>query len=284
MDDMSSVSPSTQRSTASPNGATSLAAPNVAMAPLGSHGATVPQALKQGSTVHTTFVPVYIHTAKCDLCDKRNKNVLQRCSTCCQQVCNICMYTASKNKGKHWLDRDDQTWIDHQVASTGSAADRRSKRRARRTATTSVVDGSRIGKSTAQRTLRRTAGRRTAVVAAAVVREAAPARAGRDKMNSPEASASGASIDEEPTPNRLPCSPVLERTPPMDEDALFVTEAEQPSGRQDGSVDVSSSPTAVAHRTPLPEVRSSRTAQGHQLMLSSSRPLKRASKPKTRSV
>ena len=40
--------------------------------------------------LHTEFVEVHIHTAKCDSCDKHNKLTLYRCTECGQHVCSLC--------------------------------------------------------------------------------------------------------------------------------------------------------------------------------------------------
>lgn len=36
------------------------------------------------------FTPVYVHTAKCSSCDRRNRNTLQKCAECGEQFCNTC--------------------------------------------------------------------------------------------------------------------------------------------------------------------------------------------------
>jgi hypothetical protein len=40
---------------------------------------------------HETYVPIYIHTAKCDACNKHNESVVQRCKRCSQQFCEPCV-------------------------------------------------------------------------------------------------------------------------------------------------------------------------------------------------
>ena len=40
--------------------------------------------------LHTDFVEVHVHTAKCDSCDKHNKLTLYRCIECGQHVCSLC--------------------------------------------------------------------------------------------------------------------------------------------------------------------------------------------------
>ena len=40
--------------------------------------------------LHTDFMEVKVHTAKCDSCDKHNKLTLYRCTECGQHVCSLC--------------------------------------------------------------------------------------------------------------------------------------------------------------------------------------------------
>ena len=40
--------------------------------------------------LHTAFMEVKVHTAKCDSCDKHNKLTLYRCTECGQHVCSLC--------------------------------------------------------------------------------------------------------------------------------------------------------------------------------------------------
>jgi hypothetical protein len=58
---------------------------------------------------HTEFMPVYIHTAKCDICEKRNDSVLQRCVTCTSQFCYRCMLGGD---GIH-VKSNDMDWTDY---------------------------------------------------------------------------------------------------------------------------------------------------------------------------
>lgn len=68
---------------------------------------------------HTGFLPVYIHTAKCDICEKRNDSVLQRCVTCTSQFCYRCMLGGD---GIH-VKSNDMDWTDYgaQANSTTKA-------------------------------------------------------------------------------------------------------------------------------------------------------------------
>ena len=50
------------------------------------------------SRLHTNFVEVKVHTAKCDSCEKHNKGTLYRCTECGQQVCSFCWTVISGDK------------------------------------------------------------------------------------------------------------------------------------------------------------------------------------------
>ena len=50
------------------------------------------------SRLHTNFVEVKVHTAKCDSCEKHNKGTLYRCTECGQQVCSFCWTVLSGDK------------------------------------------------------------------------------------------------------------------------------------------------------------------------------------------
>ncbi|KFY07088.1 hypothetical protein V492_07461 [Pseudogymnoascus sp. VKM F-4246] len=66
---------------------------------------------------HTGFVPVYIHTAKCDICEKRNDSVLQRCTTCTSQFCYRCMLGGD---GIH-VKSNDMDWADYGAQATSTS-------------------------------------------------------------------------------------------------------------------------------------------------------------------
>lgn len=73
---------------------------------------------------HTGFLPVYIHTAKCDMCENRNYSVLQRCVTCTSQFCYRCMLVGD---GIHVVDID-MNWTDYGAqANSTSKAQRKAK-------------------------------------------------------------------------------------------------------------------------------------------------------------
>lgn len=53
---------------------------------------------------HTIFKPIKIHTAKCDVCNKHNKAILQRCIDCGWQICTLCWNARGRN-GTHGSTR-----------------------------------------------------------------------------------------------------------------------------------------------------------------------------------
>ncbi|KAK2745096.1 hypothetical protein FQN57_004003 [Myotisia sp. PD_48] len=53
---------------------------------------------------HSTFKPVKIHTAKCDICNKHNKATLHRCVECGWQICTPC-WDARGGDGSHGTTR-----------------------------------------------------------------------------------------------------------------------------------------------------------------------------------
>ena len=53
--------------------------------------------------LHTVFVEIKIHTAKCDSCEKTNKLTLYRCADCGQHVCTLCRNKKSGD-GTHVFD------------------------------------------------------------------------------------------------------------------------------------------------------------------------------------
>ncbi|ELR06274.1 hypothetical protein VC83_05032 [Pseudogymnoascus destructans] len=75
---------------------------------IGPSQATRAKPVAMNEEAHTEFVPVYIHTAKCDICEKRNDSVLQRCVTCTSQFCYRCMLGGDgihvKSYNMDWTD------------------------------------------------------------------------------------------------------------------------------------------------------------------------------------
>ena len=66
------------------------------------------------SRLHTNFVEVKVHTAKCDSCETRNKGTLYRCTECGQHVCSFCWVLQSGDKthvygsGSHNADGEQE--------------------------------------------------------------------------------------------------------------------------------------------------------------------------------
>lgn len=82
----------------------------------GSSKATRAKPLAMNEEQHTGFLPVYIHTAKCDICEKRNYSVLQRCVTCTSQLCHRCMLGGD---GIHAMSHD-MDWTDYGSQASSS--------------------------------------------------------------------------------------------------------------------------------------------------------------------
>lgn len=59
--------------------------------------------------VHNTFTEVKIHTAKCDHCDKHNKETIYRCTKCGRQCCTPC-WQRKGGDGTHVLHSADKGW------------------------------------------------------------------------------------------------------------------------------------------------------------------------------
>ena len=86
--------------------------------------------------LHTDFVEVQVHTAKCDLCEKNNKLTLFRCTECGQHVCSMC-WNKQSGDGTHvfsgGLAGAAGSNADHMVDDdeTGDERDDESQRRTR---------------------------------------------------------------------------------------------------------------------------------------------------------
>ena len=59
--------------------------------------------------LHTSFTAIKIHTAKCDLCNQRNKHVLQRCDACGWSICGPC-FLERGDDGSHLINEGDNGW------------------------------------------------------------------------------------------------------------------------------------------------------------------------------
>lgn len=61
------------------------------------------------SQIHSRFCPSAIHTTMCDLCNKKNTTIIQRCQDCNLQFCEKCI-KANKVSGKHIARYEDLEW------------------------------------------------------------------------------------------------------------------------------------------------------------------------------
>jgi hypothetical protein len=61
-----------------------------------------------GDQVHNNWMPLVVHTAKCDLCNQHNRDVLQRCTLCNRQMCKKCI--TDNADGKHFADHAGLDW------------------------------------------------------------------------------------------------------------------------------------------------------------------------------
>ena len=110
----------------SPNSGSNASASFLMARENGSSKATRAKPLAMNEEQHTGFLPVYIHTAKCDICEKRNGSVLQRCVTCTSQFCRSCMQGGD---GIHAMSHD-MDWTDYgaQASSTFKAQKKAQKK------------------------------------------------------------------------------------------------------------------------------------------------------------
>ncbi|KAI9841887.1 MAG: hypothetical protein M1838_003358 [Thelocarpon superellum] len=86
-------------------------------------------------TLHTDFTEIHIHTAKCDLCNQRNRSTLQRCTACGWSICAPCFLDRGSD-GSHLINQGDIGWTTARVAAPPAPAPEpeppRGRRRARR--------------------------------------------------------------------------------------------------------------------------------------------------------
>ncbi|KAL3417279.1 hypothetical protein PVAG01_11279 [Phlyctema vagabunda] len=76
--------------------------------------------------VHNTWDAVYVRTAKCDSCNKRNSAVLQRCKKCNMQWCEGCL--VDSNDGIHTTNGRVVDWATHSTVKQRSVRGRGSTR------------------------------------------------------------------------------------------------------------------------------------------------------------
>lgn len=81
--------------------------------------------------VHTNFIPVKIHTAKCDSCDKNNKLTLYRCIDCGLHVCSICFGKKSGDRNHAFDDPSRNVFADSRDNTDKSEGARDNKNRTR---------------------------------------------------------------------------------------------------------------------------------------------------------
>jgi len=98
---LSAMSGTAQTGFSSPTRDTSL--------PLPPRGSQLFAHLNAGDTPHDKWIPISVHTAKCDLCLVHNTSVIQRCTRCNRQLCRECLKTAS-NDGVHIVKEDELEW------------------------------------------------------------------------------------------------------------------------------------------------------------------------------
>ncbi|KAI9893980.1 MAG: hypothetical protein M1814_004750 [Vezdaea aestivalis] len=58
---------------------------------------------------HTEFSLVKVHTAKCDLCNKKNKSAMLRCTRCSRQICRTCLVEHGGD-ASHSSQEGSTTW------------------------------------------------------------------------------------------------------------------------------------------------------------------------------
>jgi hypothetical protein len=72
---------------------------------------------------HRTFSTVTIHTAKCDLCNQRNKSTLQRCTLCGWSICEACFLARKAKAGPNEPSSSDDTNPAAAATGAGQAAE-----------------------------------------------------------------------------------------------------------------------------------------------------------------
>lgn len=81
--------------------------------------------------LHTNFIPVTVHTAKCDSCDKHNKLTLYRCVECGQHVCSLCWNKKSGDRNHTFGGGSHNVHANHQVEDHKSEGEREDENRTR---------------------------------------------------------------------------------------------------------------------------------------------------------
>lgn len=81
--------------------------------------------------LHTNFIPVTVHTAKCDSCDKHNKLTLYRCVECGLHVCSLCWNKKSGDRNHTFGGGSHNVHANHQVEDHKSEGEREDENRTR---------------------------------------------------------------------------------------------------------------------------------------------------------
>ncbi|RDA90912.1 hypothetical protein CP533_4440 [Ophiocordyceps camponoti-saundersi (nom. inval.)] len=69
---------------------------------------------------HTGWEATNVPTAKCDLCQKQSRGIIQKCSQCKLSVCKTCARDDRlRDDARHSLDPDAVDWKPHPTSSTG---------------------------------------------------------------------------------------------------------------------------------------------------------------------
>lgn len=68
-------------------------------------------------SLHTDFTVITIHTAKCDICNNRNEDVLQRCNQCGWSICVPCFQTRGSD-ATHSINGGDAGWTAERALPT----------------------------------------------------------------------------------------------------------------------------------------------------------------------
>ncbi|KAL8867234.1 MAG: hypothetical protein Q9174_005795, partial [Haloplaca sp. 1 TL-2023] len=119
-----------------------------------SHRSPLPE-IKMRGEIHSTFTPITIHTAKCDICNKHNTGEMFRCDKCGRQCCQTCWDRPGFDP-RHKMHNKDTVAYKGPVAAplpplVGKGAekgDKKNEEKKRRRSGT-VTGGGEVGKSNA---------------------------------------------------------------------------------------------------------------------------------------
>lgn len=71
---------------------------------------------------HNTWEAISVHTAKCDVCHKHNRSIIQRCTKCNLQLCKDCIHSSTQD-GIHFANEGDLNWSPEPRAAKGIKKD-----------------------------------------------------------------------------------------------------------------------------------------------------------------